>query len=585
MTSNIRPLAGRRFSAQAERTPCQAPRPARRKYAIRQLILPALVALSFAGCGHNPYAGQIDAARTLAAERPDSALSILQGTRPDRITRRRDRAEYALLYTSLQDRCYVDVDNDSLLRHAVEYYRSHYVSDSVQYAVNYCLGRIRQNGGEYEEAINLYLQARDFALPLGNRHINGLVNTRLGEIYTAQLNFRAAIDYHKRAFEEFSSTDNPRPATFELINIGGAYLSIDDLEQARDYLTRAKIRSERYGYRDLTAISLGGLAHAELNAGNYSDAKALILEGMNISDEPGSLFDYSLLADIYLECGNTDSAAYCLSRCGGLPQDDNDRAMLHYRTYRLKYRQGDYRTADAHVERFIEMYDSIVSEALAHGAMTAERNFHRHQSEIAAQNIRMHKYMECTAAALLLGIVAFAVHFYRQRMRIKQLQIDSCIAAIENIRALKDSAVHELDRKDKDSRRMRGLLLSRFAIVEELGMAFYERGTTRGQQEDIYKRMKQYLDNLASDEATIRELDEMINAAHDNLMSKLTAQFPRFKPSDIALLRYVYAGFSAQIISLLTGEQVPNIYARKSRLKRRIADSDAPDKELFISAL
>ena len=66
---------------------------------------------------------------------------------------------------------------------------------------------------------------------------------------------------------------------------------------------------------------------------------------------------------------------------------------------------------------------------------------------------------------------------------------------------------------------------------------------------------------------------------------KLRKQFPKFKPADIDLLCYIYAGFSAQIISVITGDSVSNIYNRKSRLKARIAASDSSEKDFFIQKM
>lgn len=65
-------------------------------------------------------------------------------------------------------------------------------------------------------------------------------------------------------------------------------------------------------------------------------------------------------------------------------------------------------------------------------------------------------------------------------------------------------------------------------------------------------------------------------------MVKLREQFPQFKPADIDLLCYIYAGFSAQIISVIVGDSVSNIYTRKSRLKTKISNSEVSEKDFFI---
>ena len=64
----------------------------------------------------------------------------------------------------------------------------------------------------------------------------------------------------------------------------------------------------------------------------------------------------------------------------------------------------------------------------------------------------------------------------------------------------------------------------------------------------------------------LRELEQMADTCHDNVMQKLRQDFPAMKENDIRLLCYIFTGFSPQVISLFTKESVANIYARKSRL-------------------
>ena len=91
--------------------------------------------------------------------------------------------------------------------------------------------------------------------------------------------------------------------------------------------------------------------------------------------------------------------------------------------------------------------------------------------------------------------------------------------------------------------------------------------------------------NLTSNPSTKKELEKIVNTVNDNIIDKLRMQFPKFKPADIDLLCYIYAGFSAQIISVITGDSVSNIYNRKSRLKARIAASDSSEKDFFIQKM
>ena len=162
-------------------------------------------------------------------------------------------------------------------------------------------------------------------------------------------------------------------------------------------------------------------------------------------------------------------------------------------------------------------------------------------------------------------------------MKRKQQQVERYMLAVDSIRASKNRILEHLAVKEGQEVQLKELVLSRFEFLDQLGRAFYERNNTKAQQEVIYKQVRNFFTNLASNPATKKELEEIVNTVNDNIIVKLRKQFPKFKPADIDLLCYIYAGFSAQIISVIIGDSVSNIYNRKSRLKARIAASDSAE--------
>lgn len=129
------------------------------------------------------------------------------------------------------------------------------------------------------------------------------------------------------------------------------------------------------------------------------------------------------------------------------------------------------------------------------------------------------------------------------------------------------------------------ILAERFSTLDELCRSFFERDTPHQQQAQLFREVKSRLQALADDPQMAAELDRVINARFENLMVRLVEQMPRLSADDVHFLRLFYAGFSAQVISLVFHDTVQNIYARKYRIKKRIHNSEAPDKIDFIDAL
>lgn len=89
------------------------------------------------GCKQTDVTQVLDRAETCMAERPDSSLYLLRTLDKRHISGSLRKARYALLYSQALDKNYIDVDNDSLIRVAVDYYKGHGTSHEKALAYFY----------------------------------------------------------------------------------------------------------------------------------------------------------------------------------------------------------------------------------------------------------------------------------------------------------------------------------------------------------------------------------------------------------------------------------------------------------------
>ena len=129
------------------------------------------------------------------------------------------------------------------------------------------------------------------------------------------------------------------------------------------------------------------------------------------------------------------------------------------------------------------------------------------------------------------------------------------------------------------------MIASRFSIVDQLGKTLYERENTASGQAAMVRQVKQLIEGFAENGEMLRELEQIVDLAHDDAMRRLREEFPKMKESDVRLLCYIFGGFSPQVISLFMNDSVANVYARKSRIKARIKASETPSRELFVDLL
>lgn len=535
------------------------------------------------GCGNS---GQIEQELSTAAKlmrsEPDSSLRIIENIDPDRILRRSTRAKYALIYSAALDKNYIDMDDDSLIRIAYRYYEKQVCSDSVRFLLNYHYGRIYQNSDDFQEAIRYYLTAEKYALTARKNYFLGLVYTRIGEVYSEQMNFNGALEYYQNAYDAWRKLRNPIFGNSAILNIANAYLSVGDNDNAVKYYSTALELAKEDEDEDMVTACLSNLGTIYVNEGDYSRALQTVKEIERTSPDDLSIHEYTILAKAYYLQHKIDSARYYFNLASELAEDVRDEAQLVHLSLQIETTAGNFKNTAVSIDEYIRLSDSISRMVVSQSATAAEGKFYKEQTAFANYRLKVRVFMEFVFGGLICIVAVFLIYYYRQRMKYKQAQVDRYMSAIDTIRTSKD---HIIERFANKEGQLKELVLSRFDILDQLGRAFYERNNTKAQQEAIYKQVKNFFTDLSSSTAAKRELEEIVNTVNDNIIVKLREQFPKIKSSDIDLLLFVYAGFSAQIISIIINDSVSNIYTRKSRLKTRITTSEAPDKELFLQKI
>lgn len=196
--------------------------------------------------------------------------------------------------------------------------------------------------------------------------------------------------------------------------------------------------------------------------------------------------------------------------------------------------------------------------------------------------MRLNFYLTLALAIVAVSFVAFVSYInYRKR----QLTEARHLSALDEIRNADRMLRMKLEAQRRtETEELQQLVKDRFAVVNELAATYYERKGAN-EQRAIYNKVKTLLESYASGADGKREIERVVDMCHDDIMQKIRAELPELKESELDLLRYVYAGFSLQVISLFTGDSINYTSVKKSRLKAKIARSNAPSKESFIKLM
>jgi len=555
---------------------------------MKRLICGALLLLAatLCGCSDHPRTTALLAqAEALLAERPDSALQLLRQLPAERLGSRALKARHALLTAEACARAGSDAETDSLLDAAWDYYRNRPDEVRNRCRTRYYQGRSRLRRGDKPGALRLFLEVEEELLRVDEPYYRGLLCLRIGEVHYAELDFAGAYRRFREARNLFMRSERPRQTVEALLGMTSSALRMRDPERAR---------------RDCTlALDLADELQDEALAGRCLACFATLYtvsDRERIPDELLQRIDRSVrgdttatglrtLAQVQLLRQRPDSARRTLALAIGRTPRSEERPIELYTAYRIETQAGCYREAARMIHRFIFLNDSLTRATLQTSAGMIEKEYFRERTAFADYRMRSRRIGEAAAAVILLLVVAAGVLLVRQRMRLQRERYERELLLAGEVREKYRELVRQTEQTLHAENRMKGILATRFDIVDRLGKTLYERENTASGQAAMTRQVKRLIDGFAADGEMLPELERIVDIVHDNAMRKLRRDFPGMKQADIRLLCYIFGGFSPQVISLFMHDSVANIYARKSRLKTRIRNSESPERELFIALL
>ncbi len=195
------------------------------------MILMALMA-----CTGKETRAVLDDAASYISARPDSALAVLKSIDTDAVNCRRINAQYALLYSMALDKNAIDETNDSLITIATDWYHRHGSADDRLKAFYYH-GRVRQNAGDNEGAMEQFVRAESYTEAARDEYAKGLLYNAMGNVYMEIFETDRAYDSFILARDCYFRVGDTDKYTGTLLHLVRYYIARDNYDDAANLLS------------------------------------------------------------------------------------------------------------------------------------------------------------------------------------------------------------------------------------------------------------------------------------------------------------------------------------------------------------
>lgn len=290
-------------------------------------------------------------ADSLMETRPDSALSVLESiTYPQKMPRA-DRALYALLLTQARHKNYIALEDDSLIKSAVDYYGDKKKSLRAAKA-HYYWGATYSEMGYTSFAVEEYLTAIRL-MPVRNEFL-AMIYDNLAECYEEDRLYNVAIENYRAAYQILKGKDEQ---TYPMRGIARVFLLQNEKDSALYYYQQALDCALADQDSSLIGALYHDLAMVYSEKKDYIQAdkfvsKAILLQGQDAINTCLSK------AQIMLNLNKLDSASYFFSK----NMDELDiygKAVCYDGMYQIAKRKGEWKTATENMDAYKILYDSM----------------------------------------------------------------------------------------------------------------------------------------------------------------------------------------------------------------------------------
>ena len=558
----------------------------------RSLLL-CILFISAISCSDQRQASKLltDAER-LMDEHPDRALVILDSIRPDGLTSDRLRADYALLLTQARDKNFRFETDDSLISTAVDYFDAHPVDDR-QTLAHFYRGVVNLYKGNLTLAITEALTTLDVARELDDPYILAKANELIADIYVATFNFDHAIPYRRQAADFYRQAGKTLNEQYALVDLASEYTRIDQNDVSialLDSISPEITDSILLGFLHATYMK-PLVALSKYESARHHSTRAEKFWGDNtpeIQNRTYTSYLYSLL-------GQLDSAEYYLHLEEKYNPNWKDLEDYHWAKSNILIRKKEYKRAVDALRDMQVNHDKDLKELLKSNVALAESDFHYQKS--ISEHDKAEKYHIITwmliAFTAMICIVFYI--FHRERMKRKRLEIENRMHEAQELayrinivehsaNELKSIIENKDDRLNQQMMLVNCLFKDRYKVLNNLTNEYFEKRNSEATRSLIIKDFEREIEKLKQDDY-IDQLKTIVDQCRDNILTRMREQLPRFKETDITFCALVLAGFSPRAICLLMEITHGNYYNKWTRIRARISESDAPDKEIFLESL
>lgn len=313
---------------------------------MKKTIFTCVLLCVLVGCGNGALMESLKEVDAIIQEKPNEALTTLAKLDTKDIGRQKERAFYSLLYSMALDKNYIDIQSDSIIKPAVQYY-SHHGDRYHRFLAFYYQGRVYENAADYNNALACFLRAEQLSkCAVPKEYLSRLYSAK-ARLYYKQLALDRALEEARKSKIVAADLDNSLfyirnsldVASF-LTNNGDVKGASEELDSLQRWMLARSIQAPSTYYESSLRIALADIHAPEVVLlPKYSDY-------ISSCEASGRTPDNLLTCKALMRTGRLKEAEEAISHYQLSPSSTDFNKLDYYATLAELYKTtGNYRLA------------------------------------------------------------------------------------------------------------------------------------------------------------------------------------------------------------------------------------------------
>lgn len=518
---------------------------------------------------------------------PDSALTLVRRIEEHSLLTKRLRARHALLMTMAQDKCYIDIAEDSTIRVAYDYYQHHGNRRSFLLSTYY-LGVIRQNAKDYINAAVAFREAEPIANALEDYRQLSLIDQHLSRIFAANYDHIRALEYAERALDAAEKAGESMMADFCRLDMAEQLLAEYRYEEAESMLIRLQQSNDDNPIMCSYISQLLSRVYLFNGSCDYERAKDCYQEILRLNVLKLNSEDYGRLALIKELEGDSMTADHYLRVAEREIHIKTDSLVFYNDCYNVYERRGDWKKALENLVSRSKLQDEMEMALLGQSVTHAMEYYYQERLEIERLRSRSRVILFSLIGFVLLVFI-FGLSLLLKK---KNQQLLEDMATIQEV---SDDVIRLRKEESSSSQIVNQLIADKVKSLQQLSESYFsweddavrKREEKKGKlfKDEIIASFRMQLGELRKDHSFIVSLEQSLNLTNDGIMEKAHMWLTNIKERDFSVLALLFSGFSIKSISYLLRMSEVSLRMRKTRFKQQFESMSEPLRSLFLTKL